>query len=112
MAAGGRDSPEADNRLLVPAPHVEAKARSGLAICLSNLHEERTRSLELMRQAVALLRRVVRTSPGAQVPARMLAGELNTLGAMLVTRPHFADGMAEAEAALREVRLWGARPPG
>jgi len=66
-AAGGHDSPTANDEQLVPSLRVEAEARSCLASRLFNLGEEQ-RGLELVRQAVALLRLAVRkTAPGSDL---------------------------------------------
>jgi len=57
-AAGGRDSPAADDDAFVPSVHMEAEVRGTLRICLHD-QGERQRGLELARQALALLRQGV-----------------------------------------------------
>jgi len=112
-AARGRDSPAADNRSYVPSLGLEAQVRSGLGRSLLALGEQQ-RGLELIRQALALLRQDVRgAAPGsfALVFARWtLATLLSDLGAVLNRlgvgdsgNAPDSDGMAEAEACLREV---------
>jgi len=61
-ATGGRGSPAADDGRRVPSLNVEARARGSLGSCLYKLDEEQQRSLELLRQAVALRRQVARTA--------------------------------------------------
>jgi len=106
-AVGGRGSPAADDNERVPHPCVEAQARGHLGVCLNNLGEEPQRSYELLRQAVALRRQVLRTvAPGdaTQNAQRMLADQLATL---VVVQSEGSDGMAEAEACLREALALG-----
>jgi len=110
-AAGGRGSPAAADTRRVPTLNDEAQARGSLGLCLGYLGEERERSFDLLRQAAALLRLVVRmAAPGgeAQAAKQVLAVELCNLGGLLA---HGAGGMriapgsdevAEAEACLRE----------
>jgi len=65
-AAGGR-SPAAADGMRVPELQQEARARGCLGACLDNMGEEHKRSFELLRQAVALQRQVVRTAaPGRE----------------------------------------------
>jgi len=100
--AGGRESPAADDQRRVPSLRVEANARIGLGKGLYVLGE-RQRGLELLRQAVALLRPAVRkAAPGydALQEKQLLADLLCDLGRMLVSQG--ANGMAEGEACLRE----------
>jgi len=102
-AAGGPGSRAATDDQRVPSLRVEARARGCLGVCLSNMGEERQRSLELTRQAVALMRQALRTAgPGFDTltAQRLLAEQLATLG--VVTLDHGSEGMAEAEASLRE----------
>jgi len=96
--AGGRGSPAADDIRRVPSLLAEAEARSFLAVLLHSLGEEQQRSLELIRQAVALWRQVLRTAaPGAAAltAQRMLARQLSSLGGMVKE-------MVEIEACNRE----------
>jgi len=75
--------------------------RGGLGISLHNLGE-RQRGVQLLRQAVALLRPVVRkATPGADLlgAKEALASVLCHLGVMRNTG---SVGTAEAEAGLRE----------
>jgi hypothetical protein len=97
----------ADDERLVPDLPTEAQARSSLALTLHRLGEEPQRSLELIRQAVALWRLMVRPlAPGQDtLNARGLANQLSTLGGVLTA--HGSDGMAEAEACLREALALG-----
>jgi len=100
-AAGGRDSPAADDEWRVPSLQVEADARGSLGADLDDLGEEPQRGLELVRQAVALTRqRVRRAAPGLDVlkAKGALAVTLYNLGVMLAE----SDGMAEAETCLGE----------
>jgi len=106
-AAGGRGSPAAANPMRVPSLFVEARARGYLGACL-NMPGEEQRSLELLRQAVALWRQLLRmAAPGKETLSaqRMLANELSTLG--FVLKEYGSDGMAEAEACLREALALG-----
>jgi len=57
-AAGGRDSPAAADERIVPSLSVEAEARGCPGVCLHELGD-RERSLELVRQAVVLMRLAV-----------------------------------------------------
>jgi len=100
-AAGGRGSPAADDELRVPSLGLEATARGSLGSSLDDLGVEPQRSLELVRQAVALMRqRVRRAAPGLDVlrAKGALAGMLCNLGAGLSG----SNGMAEAAACMRE----------
>ena len=102
-AAGGRGSPAADDNQRVPSLRVEAIARGFLGQCLFNMGAEQQRSLELLRQAVALWRQIVRTAaPGYDTldAQRVLAGQLSYLGVGVYYTG--SDGMAEGEAYLRE----------
>jgi len=107
-AADGCDSPAADDHQRFPNLIAEeARARGILGACLCRLGEEQQRSLELIRQAVELWRLMVRTAaPGRDTLSAQqnLADELFVLGAMLnrSTDGHRSEGMAEAEACLRE----------
>ena len=66
-AAGGRASPAADDDRRVPSLVLEAQVRGGLGASLHDLGERR-RGVELLRQAVALLRPVVRkATPGSDL---------------------------------------------
>jgi len=99
-AASSRDSPAADDERRVPL-RVEAEARGCLGICLHDLGE-RQRGVELLRQAVALLRLAVRkAAPGFDllVAKQALASVLCYLADM---RNAGSDGTAETEACLRE----------
>jgi len=106
-AVGGRDRPVADDEQRVPDLHTEAQARGCLGAYLYHLGEEQQRSLELLRQAVALLRQAARTAAsGGDTLAlkRSLASWLSNLGSILwggKNAPVSYD-MAEAEAYLRE----------
>jgi len=100
-AAGGRDSPTANDERHIPSLRVEAQVRGRLGISLHDLGE-RQRGMELLRQAVALMRLAVRKSaPGSDllVAKQGLAAFLCDLAAM---RNAGSDGTAEAEAYLRE----------
>jgi len=97
--AGGRGSPAAADEQRVPSLRVEAQSRSRLGLCLDTLGEQRQRSLELLEQAVALLRQDVQAAaPGdaAMGEKRALAVELSNLGDVMQNSP------AEAEKHLRE----------
>jgi len=107
-ASGGRGS-FADGS--VNSLKAEAHARGSLATGLVDLGEELQRSLELLRQAVALLRRAVRkATPGDEaMDAKMgLASWLHNLGNLLTNigqgtmQRQFPNLMAEAEACLCE----------
>jgi len=110
-AAGGRDSPAADDDARVPPLNMEAEARGALGGFLHDLGE-RQRGLELLRQALALLRQgLQRAAPGfvALQAKRSLANFLRNLGGVLDNsgvggsgNAPGSDGMAEAEACLRE----------
>ena len=100
-AVGGRDSPAADDQQHVPSLSLEAQLRGSLGISLHDLGE-RQRGMELLRQAVAILRSVVRkAAPGFDllVAKQGLASVLCNLAGM---RNAGSDGMAEVEAGLRE----------
>jgi len=101
-AARGRGSPAAVDDPRVPNLRAEVQARCFLADCLDDMGEERQRSLELLWQAVALRRQVLRTAaPGLLVHSqRMLADQLSTLGFLL--KDGGSREMAEAEACRRE----------
>jgi len=102
-AAGGRGSPADNDDRRIPSLQVEARARVFLGDCLDDMGEERQRSLELLRQAVALRRQVVRTAaPGHDTleAQRWLADDLTTVAG--VFKAHGSDGIAGAEACLRE----------
>jgi len=101
VAAGGRDSPAADDDGRVPMLRLEAEARGSLGVSLDELGVGPQRSLELRRQAVALLRRemqAVASSDHAQYAERSLAVCLCNLGVRLSS----SDEMAEAAACMRE----------
>jgi len=110
-AAGGRDSPAANDQRRVPVLDLEAQVRSGLGVTLHDLGE-RQRGLELLWQAVALLRLAVRkAAPGSdtlnskQVLAALLCpvgGLLNRSGVEGSGNAPGSDGTADAEACLRE----------
>jgi len=98
-AAGGRDSPAADDQRHVPSLSLEAQVRGCLGVSLHDLGE-RQRGVELLRQAVALLWPVVhKAAPGFLIVKQSLASVLCNLAVM---RNAGSDGMAEAEACLRE----------
>ena len=100
-AAGGRDdSPTANDERHVPPLVLEVQVRGGLGISLHNLGE-RQRGVELLCEAVTLLRPVVRkAAPGSDlVEKQALASVLCNLAAM---RNAGSDGTAEAEACLCE----------
>jgi len=103
IAAGGRDSPAADDQRRVPSLVVEAQVRGGLGISLHDLGEQQ-RGVELLRQAVALLQMVVRVRNAA--PGSDLIGAKQGLAVFLCElgsrRNAGSDGTAEAEACLRE----------
>ena len=109
-AAGGRGSRAAANDRLVPTLHEEATARGTLALALEG-REERQRRVDLLRQAVALMRQVVRAappSPDALEAKGELAGWLHNLGHELSllcflrgVSNRGSDGMA-AEACMHE----------
>jgi len=102
-AAGGRDSPAADDERRIPSLRVEAEARACLGSHLFNLGEEQ-RGSEILRQAVALLRLAMRkTAPGSDflIAKGTLASVLCNLAAMRDVTAE-AVGTAEAEACLRE----------
>jgi len=100
-AAGGRDSSAADDERRVPSLFLEAQARGHLGVSLHDLGE-RQHALELLQQAVALLRLAVRkAAPGSDrlVAKQGLAAFLDNLAGR---RNAGSDGTAEAEAGLRE----------
>jgi len=104
-AVGGHSGPGDDDERRVPVVAAEARARGYLGYCLWNMNEERHRSLELCRQAVALWRRVVKwwTPLGTEtllIAQCELADELSALAAVL--EAHGSAGRTEAEACLRE----------
>ena len=102
-AAGGRGSPAADDEWRVPDLHVEARVRGSLGACLLGLREEQQRSLDLLRQAVALLRQVLRTGVGGPAAISIQQGLANRLVTLGVARSGYgSEGMAEAELCLRE----------
>jgi len=106
-AAGGRGSPAANDIGSFPDLPTEARGRGCVGICLYELGEERQRSLELLRQAVALRRQELRTAApgqGTLIAQRMLADELSTLGIVVMKG---SDGKAEAETCLREALALG-----
>jgi len=101
IAAGGRDSPAADDQRRDPSLVLEAQVRGGLGLSLHDLGE-RQRGMELLRQAVALLRLAVRkTAFGFDLRGAKpgLASFLCELG---VRRNAGSDGTAEAESCLCE----------
>jgi len=106
-AAGGSDSPASEGILRVPLLHEEAQARGSLGLCLGNLGEE-PQSLELMRQAVALLRLALQSAaPGVDAlgAKRALATWLSNLASVLWDNTlHGAapDQTVEAAACWRE----------
>jgi len=82
---------------------VEAQALSSVATALHVMGEQRQRSLDLYRQAVALWHQILRTAapgPNTRDTQGVLADQLSTFGAVLTS--HGPEGMAEAEACLRE----------
>jgi len=100
-AAGGRDSLAADDEHHVPLLVAEAQVRGRLGTHLHKLGE-RQRGVELLCEAVALLRQGLRkAAPGSYLPAakQTLAGVLCNLAAI---RNAGSNGTAEAEAGLRE----------
>jgi len=110
-ATGGRDSPAADDEEIVLSLHMESEARGSLGGFLIVLGEFQ-RGLELIRQALALLRQAVqRAEPGVvalrakQALATWLCnmgGVLNTPGMGDIGNAPGADRIVEAEACLRE----------
>jgi len=106
-AAGGRGSPAAADDWRVPNLRAEARARGNLGDCLNDMGEEQQRSLELLRQAVALRRQALQTAPGhyTRDAKRLLVEQLSTFGAVL--KAHGSDGMTEAEACLSEALALG-----
>jgi len=106
-AVGGRGSPAANDKWRVPSLQTEANARANLGTCLFKMGVERQRTLELLRQAVALRRQAMRTKAPCHVTLdarRGLADDLSILG---VVQNHDSDGMAEAEACLRKALALG-----
>jgi len=104
---GGRGSPADADYRRVPSLSVEADARGCLATCLWNMDKELQRSLVLLRQAVALRRQAVRTAgPGRNTlnAQGLLADQLSNLGFLQTL---CSDGVAEAEACLREALALG-----
>jgi len=106
-ATGGRGSPAADDRWRVPSLPVEATARGSLGSFLHTLGEQQ-RGLELLRQAVALRRQSMRMTPGDVTldAQRKLTDDLSLLGDVLKLYDG-SDGIAEAEACLREALALG-----
>jgi len=110
-AVGGRGSRAAADDRLVLTLHEEATARGTLALALEG-REERQRSVDLLRQAVALMRQVVRAAPpgpDALEPKGELASWLHNLSHELRqiyleggVSNRDSDGMAGAEACMRE----------
>jgi len=100
VAAGGRDSPAADDERRVPSLGLEADARGSLGASLDELGVEPQRSLELFRQAVAMRRRALQTAtPGDHADAKQsLATLLFNLGVRLSS----SHALVEAAACLRE----------
>jgi len=99
-AVGGRDSPAAADERHVPSLQLEADARGSVGHSLHKLGELE-RSFELLRQAVALMRRAVRTITHADDPLstkQSLAGCLCNLG---IAQNACSNG-AGGEACLRE----------
>ena len=108
-AAGGRDSPAANNEHRVPLARTGAQARGVLGCCMYNAGEEPQRGLELMRQAVALCRYALRTATTGHLALgakRFLATWLCNLGCLLWADHTIgrlgSNRMAEAESCLRE----------
>jgi len=100
-AAGGRDSPAADDERNVPSLLLEAQVRGRLGISLDDLGE-RQRGEELLRQTVALLRlEVRRAAPGSDLLGAK-HGLVSVLCNLAVMQNTGSDGTAEAEACLRE----------
>jgi len=100
-AVGGRGSPDADDKQLVPSLCFEAATRGYLGICLIDLGEERERGFALIRQAVPLLRKRLRTAASwddAVLSEHSLAGWLCHLGHLLSTH---SSQTVEAAACLR-----------
>jgi len=111
-AVGGRDSLAVDDERLVPPLGLEAQVRSGLGSDLHALGEQK-RGLELLRHALTLLRQgVLKAAPGSYalvLAQRTLATSLCRMGSVLDSPivgdsgdAPGSDGMAEAEACLRE----------
>ena len=109
--AGARDSPAANDERRVPTLDVEAQVRSALGVSLHAVGE-RQRGMELIWQAVALLRLTVRkAAPGSFTlnAKQALAALLCNVGALLnwallncSGEAPGSDRTAEAEACLRE----------
>ena len=100
-AAGGRGSPTADDERRVPSLGLEAELRGSVGVSLFDLGEEPQRGLELVRQAVVLMRQWVRrAAPGLDVlnVKGVLVGTLCNLGARLAE----SDEMAVAATCMRE----------
>jgi len=104
-AVGGRGSRAAADTLRVPDLYSEAQARGCLGYCLLELDEEKQCGWELVRQALALRRQVLRfAKPGrATLNAQQgLIDELTILEEKLLVYGHGSDRVAEAAACRRE----------
>jgi len=100
-AVGGRDSAAGAAAAGLPSLCLEGDTRGRLGLRLCQLGVERQRGLDLLREAVVLLRRAVRmaaSNDGAREEKRTLAACLCNLGAV---QP-FSDGVAEAAVCLRQ----------
>jgi len=109
-AVGGRGSLADYDTRRVPSLQQEARARGYLGVCLHTMGEEQQRSLELLRQAVALRRQLVRkaTREHDTLSAQLwLANDLSDLGTLL--RSLGSEGTVEGEACLREALALGER---
>ena len=84
-AADGRGSPAEDDPRGVPSLFIEARVRGNLGVSLFETGEDPARGLELHRQSVVLLRRVIPAASGAEVRAAKsaLASNLLNMGAFL-----------------------------
>jgi len=101
VAAGGRDSPAADDELRVPSLGLEAEMRGSLGVSLNERGVEPQRSLGLFRQAVAMRRRELQTAaPGDH--AKEAKWSLATLLCNLGVGLSGSDGMVETAACMRE----------
>jgi len=104
--AGGRGSPASLDTCRVPSLRVEAEARGNLGTCLHDTDGDPRPSLELIRQAVAVVRQVVRgATPGevALQAKRGLATQLSNL-ASIQNELHQTPGYEDAGNSLACLR--------